>query len=196
MTESFRRNGVCNRNEASLQMHIHRRRASRKGWPSFPLAAEAAGQDGLPRSGSDSNWESNSLAAGVAWLHPLFEREIATGGAGGSVSVTYKDVSVLRWRGCMRPAGHGGPALPQSRARVEFADTAEGVVVSLQHLTFDSGLLTLGSGLRAGYTRLRKRGLANSSRPTAVRKRPVKSTAMMTMGGTHHHHQPLMMAAL
>jgi hypothetical protein len=45
-------------------------------------------------------------------------------------------------------------------------------------------------------TRLRTRGLAISSRPTAIRKRPMKRMAMTMIGGSHHHHQPLMIAAL
>src|SRR5207244_1362172 len=43
--------------------------------------------------------------------------------------------------------------------------------------------------------RLRKRGLENSSSPTAIKNSPVKSMMMMMMGGIHHHHHELMIAA-
>ena len=43
--------------------------------------------------------------------------------------------------------------------------------------------------------RLRRRGLANSSSPTAIRNSPVNSVMMMMIGGNHHHHHELMIAA-
>jgi hypothetical protein len=46
------------------------------------------------------------------------------------------------------------------------------------------GVAAVGLPAPLCYTRLRNRGFASSSSPTAVRKSPVKSTAMM-IGGTY-----------
>ncbi len=46
-----------------------------------------------------------------------------------------------------------------------------------------------------GYTERRARGLANSSRPEAIRKRATKTMTMMMTGGRNHHQSPCRRAA-
>ncbi|MBN9310552.1 MAG: hypothetical protein J0J13_14690, partial [Devosia sp.] len=113
------------------------------------------------------------------------EQHLAAGDAAGSAGQAHQ----RRRHGGLARAGLADEAEPFAGLQGErhvvhrLGRTLAGVVVDVEALDDENGLVGIGHG----HQRLASLGLAKRSKPTEVRKRPMKISAMTTMGGPHHH---------